>query len=90
MQFLYFSNNAMTCVHVHVHCIYLQHSGIEHNTQRLHKRQGGDRNPDLIRCRLNVIADYKFYDAVTDSSDDENTRVIQATASIRNFIGSVS
>lgn len=68
----------------------IQHSGIEHNTQRLHKRQGGDRNPDLIRCRLNVIADYKFYDAVTDSSDDENTRVIQATASIRNFIGSGS
>ena len=82
--------HTLVTMQLHCTCIYLQHSSIEHNTQRLHKRQGGDRDPNLITCRLNVIADYKFYDAVTDSNDDENTRVLQATASIRNFIGSVS
>ncbi len=52
--------------------------------KRLHKRQVST----LVRCPLNVIADYKFYDALT--SGDTTLRIAQATSLIRTFVSDVS
>ena len=54
---------------------------------RLHKRQTSF-DTDLVRCPLNVIADYKFYNALT--SGDTEIRTVQAMSLIRTFISDVS
>ena len=56
------------------------------NSRRLHKRQA---DSTLVRCRLNVIADYKFYSALTSSDDDDALRRAQAASLIRTFVGEV-
>lgn len=61
---------------------------IDVNRNRLTKRQSS-YDTSLVRCSLNVIADYKFYSFLTDSPSTQ-TRIAQATALIRQIIADVS
>lgn len=54
--------------------------------KRLQKRQSGNRNPAKVRCWINVVGDKYFYDAVTSTTDNENLKIAQATALIKNTV----
>ena len=52
------------------------------------KRQSS--NPSKVSCWINIVADHLFYEGVTKSGVNQNTRVAQASSLIRNFVASTS
>ena len=67
-------------------------AGIKYSTeeidshQHIKKRQSGTPDKNKVRCWLNAIGDHFFFNGVTDSNDNMDTRIAQATGIIRNII----
>jgi disintegrin and metalloproteinase domain-containing protein 10 len=65
----------------------------EHNKpfgKRLQKRQTTAKDSNKVNCKVYVIADHFFYNAMTSSSDSSEVRLTQVTSTIRNIVASTS
>ncbi len=72
---------------VHKHMTLLQNSATaDEQTESKHRFSRQTRDSNKVRCWLNVIGDYEFYEAVTDSSRSMSFRVQQAAALLTVFI----